>query len=447
MDPISLSLWIIAFACGNLVGMHTDAFVFTSHFVNIAVLCLVVCLPPLLNASLRRTLVFLVGLFWGASHSAPSPKQNLEHVQITHKNLIPFGSGMLVTSPHTNSYFFLTGKGKIGQQGQSLFYEKSSVYPPDRNYFKSNTPTLDISDKLYIPIFNLFENQLSGVPSSIKSFIYSILLGSTQDLSSEILEAFKILGIFHILVVSGLHVSLIASLIRVLVRSPFQFLYALCVINPRSWFWLSPLLQLVSCLFVFLFALSIGFPSSVQRSVLLFFVDELSKIGGVQISLHKRILGTVFLQTIFFAFDVFSLGSLLSWTSYITVYALAKQEKVTWMALLQCQCSLTFYIAAFLGQVSLIGCLLNLIIVPLFPFILFWIFPILLQGTLVPDIFVEMGTRVQRSFLEFLRELAFNVEGIPLAFFDISQWNLLRAISLLAALLLTFLLIRKIPCT
>jgi hypothetical protein len=126
----------------------------------------------------------------------------------------------------------------------------------------------------------------------------------------------------------------------------------------------------------------------------------------------------------------------------LTVYSLAKSEKKGILEILQAQFALCFFIGAALGQVSIIGFFLNMIVVPLFPFVTVWMIP-LLTNELFPESFIYVGNLVQTLFLDAMKWLSQELENWPLLYFEISHQTTLRLGFFSIAMVCLFFLMRK----
>lgn len=428
--------------------MYTDSFVLVWNLGSVLVFfASVLCTLP--NTKVRTFILPIAGFFWGASHSAPISQNSHPHVEVVQKNLISLGSGMLVKTkvafevPH-EKIFYATGSGRLQSSGTVTYFPKTSIYPPDRNVFQEHFPD---NKTVFTPLFVELDTRISTRTPEVRGFVSSVLLGDKTELSSQVLNAFKKLGIYHLLVVSGLHLTFLSTFFVVAIFSPFQTAYSLCLINPRIWFYLRFPLRITCMLVIFLYASAIGFPPSVQRAAMLFFGDQSVKMLGFTLSVKERIMSALFLQSILFPLDLLNLGSLLSWTSYLTVYTFALCKNKTWKELALCQLTLTFSTGALLGQLSVAGFFLNVIVVPLFPFVVFWIFP-LIAPEYFPKGFSIIGEGIQILFLNSMTSLAKRISAFPFLYFDISQSECLRGFLLVFSFFLFFLLqkrMRQIP--
>jgi predicted membrane metal-binding protein len=429
MDFSSSVSWLLGFICGTLFGLHTDFFCryWQPYFAFLFFLLGVRVLINSRRFLIKSQVFFCLGILWGAFHSAPIPQHDLIHAQVVHKNLIPLGSGLIVKTLNSltnqTEYYFVYGDANLGERGETVYFKKQSAFPPDYSHFKRSITTR--SENVLSRFMDAFERQIEVASLGVRSFIKSIVLGDTQDLGSDLLEAFSKLGLFHLLVVSGLHISYLSLLVLKLLSFPIHCLYSVCLINPAFWFFLRRVLQFVSVVVVLIFAIFLGFPPSVQRAVFLFSFDQVSKIFAISCSQKHRVAHVLVLQSVFFAFDLFSIGSLLSWLSYLTVFGFAQIKQKNWKDAALCQLALCLYVAAILGQLSLVGFFANILVLPLFPFVALWVIPILARSVF-PESFVEIGLVVQELFLILLRESSKLVDEVSCLYFQISSLAWLR---------------------
>ena len=253
-----LLCWLLGYVFGTLLGRLSDAFV--QFFDPIAVFLLLALLVFVLGKKHKQVLIFLCAWVWGLNHSAPLPDQALENVRVVRKNLIPLGVGMLVRTSSAKAYFYVTASGPTGQTGDvvyssqpTLFFASSGIFQP---HFTRESQA-SVLKKIRVAL----DRRIRQLPLALRGFSDSILLGDRHSLDTELSGAFKKLGIFHLLVVSGLHVSFLSTLLLWLVFIPFQGAYAACFLGPRAWFVLKSLLLGLSIFFVTSYAWLIGIES------------------------------------------------------------------------------------------------------------------------------------------------------------------------------------------
>lgn len=423
MNLAFLVIWVLVFVSGSIVGIFSDFFVF-SWSVEALFIWFVL---QILSFKSRWKLWVLLGsaFLWGASHSAPSVTNSIKKSFIAQKNFFPSGSAILVKSEQ--GYFFASKGGELKQNGEVYAFPQTGWSLSRNGIFKARAPfqAEGLLAKFSLNMDRFFQARLAKVPEDLRAFNASLLLGRTENLG-KLKEVFKKLGLIHLLVVSGLHVSFISWAILCLVFAPFQILYGLLILNPRLWFVLKSCLRIVSSVCVFLYAVGIGFPASTQRAVLLFVSDQLTQILGISLSVAKRLMCALALQAFLFPIDFLMVGSFLSWMTYLGIYGLVKGGESLYR-ILESQVALTLLVAGIIGQLSVIGIVANLLIVPLTPLIFSCA---ILQ--LFPDLIGPSLARVviffERAFLEWVAHLAIIIEKCDFLYFEFQEIFLLRIV-------------------
>lgn len=134
-----------------------------------------------------------------------------------------------------------------------------------------------------------------------KGLLYALLLGSKSSMDEELISDFKTLGIMHLIVVSGLHVGVIAAFIWrlvVLLGTLLSFL-----IGQRD---LRRIASFVSLIFVWLFVFLTGSGIPAVRAGLLFtfyLVGELLGVRGGMLNMLSLAAVVIFVQNPYSIFD------------------------------------------------------------------------------------------------------------------------------------------------
>ncbi|MCR5637178.1 MAG: ComEC/Rec2 family competence protein [Clostridiales bacterium] len=133
----------------------------------------------------------------------------------------------------------------------------------------------------------------------------ALLTGDTYNLSGDLKNTFSDLSVYHMLVISGFHTSIIG----------FMLYEALSLIFGRK----SKIAAVLSCLFLFMFAIFAGFSPSVIRSVIMssFFVFS-STIRRYHSGVTSMGLAA-FIMTVFNPYNALNIGFLLSFLSVFGV--------------------------------------------------------------------------------------------------------------------------------
>jgi len=196
----------------------------------------------------------------------------------------------------------------------------------------------------------------------------ALILGQTSALNSEQWQVLAATGTTHLLVISGLHVGLVAVLAMLLVRLltlPFSIGSSLGI---RLGAWVG----LVAAL---CFALLSGFGLPAQRAVIMLTGLMWGAMWGLQLSFSQRLFFAFFVTLIMQPVSASSLGF---WLSYTAVFALGlvwyrSVDRPWWSRVIQlfaAQGALSLIllpvIAIGTGQLSVVGPLVNILLVPLF---------------------------------------------------------------------------------
>ena len=232
-----------------------------------------------------------------------------------------------------------------------------------------NWPKLHL-DKLRLSLWQRIQDfaeihAMSSVPVSLWG---ALMLGQTSALSAQQWRILAASGTTHLLVISGLHVGLVAGLVMLLMRLltfPFGIKSSLGL-RVGAWVGLGAAIG---------FALLSGFGLPAQRAVIMLAGLMWGLMWGLQLSFPQRLFIAFFVTLVLQPLSAFSLGF---WLSYTAVLALGLvwygSSSQGWrhriMSLLAAQAALSLLvlpvIAIGTGNISLVSPLVNLFLVPLF---------------------------------------------------------------------------------
>ena len=196
----------------------------------------------------------------------------------------------------------------------------------------------------------------------------ALMLGQTSALSAQQWRVLAASGTTHLLVISGLHVGLVAGLVMLLMRLltfPFGINSSLGL-RVGAWVGLGAAIG---------FALLSGFGLPAQRAVIMLVGLMWGLMWGLQLSFTQRLFIAFFVTLVLQPLSAFSLGF---WLSYTAVLALGLvwygSSNQGWrhriMPLFAAQAALSLLvlpvIAIGTGNISLVSPLVNLFLVPLF---------------------------------------------------------------------------------
>lgn len=200
----------------------------------------------------------------------------------------------------------------------------------------------------------------------------ALTLGQTSGLSASQWQVLAATGTTHLLVISGLHVGLVAVLAMLLTRLLLMPISIQSSLGLRVCAWVGLLAGLG-------FALLSGFGLPAQRAVIMLAGLMWGAMWGLQLSFSQRLFIAFFMTLLVQPLSASSLGF---WLSYTAVFALGlvwykSHRQYLWQRVLQllaAQAALSLLllpvIALSTGYVSLVGPLVNIVLVPMFSMLL-----------------------------------------------------------------------------
>ena len=200
----------------------------------------------------------------------------------------------------------------------------------------------------------------------------ALVLGQTAALTTEQWRVLAATGTTHLLVISGLHVGLVAALVMLLMRLLMLPLGISSSLGIRLSAW-------VGLAVAFSFALLSGFGLPAQRAVIMLAGLMWGAMWGLQLGFTQRLFIAFFVTLVLQPISAFNLGF---WMSYTAVLALGlvwyRCPSQRWwyrgMQLLAAQGVLSLLLLPVIGlgtgYVSLVGPLVNMVLVPVFSVLL-----------------------------------------------------------------------------
>lgn len=334
---------------------------------------LVLCpLLPLLYPGAKPIRVYLItaclSALWGALHFAPYLPFDAKQITIVRSNLLTPAYASLVKARDERSWL-VKSSSKLGTtidvKGQSQASSRLILSAREISYSQPASPRPFIAT-----CREKIREMIARLDPQIRGFLEAIILGEMRQLPEQQLAAFKKFGIFHLLVVSGLHVTLLAQFVTKLCTLVLRLFYALALISPKAWLAARLIPANLTLALLISFGLMLNFPIPVQRAVLVFALSSLAAVFQIALTTRKQILLAMSLQIILFPVGLLSITFAFSWLSYLTVRLLFAATGGWVLRSLIVQLELMLLAIAFLGQLSALGVLLNPLLVPVFPGIL-----------------------------------------------------------------------------
>lgn len=277
---------------------------------------------------------------------------------------------------------------------------------------------IGLKDSVHNEVYELLHNNLNDDNADI---CYAILFGQKEGLDEGLTQMFSYAGISHILAVSGLHISVLVSIIW----------FALRKVKCNKYIRLA-IFASILLFYVYLCSFS---PSVCRASIMaltlaicktfMWEYDSLSSlsIAGIIILIVKPIM----LFSISFQLSFMCIFSIITFAPCIE-YVLRKIKcpkslsKALAISIAVNVAILPIVINAF-GKVSLLGVFSNLIVLPIFSIVYVLLFVMVLIGAIIKPLGVLLA--IPNLFLHLIKVLANYVSEIPFGIykvFNISYW-------------------------
>ena len=272
----------------------------------------------------------------------------------------------------------VTGNLKIPSNNTipNLFNYKEYLYNNDTHFIMTANSIKKLSNNTNI-IYYLRELISSRIDKIYKSneYIKIFILGDTSMLEDNIIESYRQNGISHLFSISGMHVSLFASII----------LYVLKRISYNNYYNYG-----IVILFLILYTLLVGPSPSVLRSLIMYILFSLNKLLNLKtknIDIMFIVLIIMLIINPYYLYNIsFQYSYLISFTlvlfSYKLKYIKSKIKKSLYISFISFLISFPICIYNFY-QVNIASILLNLFVIPLVNIL---IFPLSLISFIIPQI-------------------------------------------------------------
>ena len=204
-------------------------------------------------------------------------------------------------------------------------------------------------------------------------YLYTFILGDSNYLDKDIKQSFRNNGISHLFAVSGMHITLLSSIILIILKRIFNNKY---------------LINLILFSFLIFYMFLTNFTPSVIRATFLFIILSFNKLFNLKINPLISILLILDVMLIINPYYIYNVGFILSFLVSISLISFGKIInnyknffiKIFMISLLSFLISIPIIINNN-NEINLLSPLLNVIFVP---FISLIVFPISLITFIVP---------------------------------------------------------------
>jgi hypothetical protein len=261
--------------------------------------------------------------------------------------------------------------------------------------------------------------------SKIKNWLFGVILGKNTYFSNEIKSSFQITGLYHLLSVGGLHLAALAGMIRFFLRLPFSLVYCVFLFpRPVHWPIIWGILGLITSIIIVIFMGVVGYDPAIQRSVIMSIVFIFLRIFWGKESEDNLVLLCLMVQILLYPIGFLSEGNLMSWLCSLKITKsmnnFPKKNFLTFfLYTIFLQIELAIYSAAFFGQFSVIGILINPVMVGVFSVIFVLCVVALIVDIVVINQFVVVSIQL---YLDLISKFAHFKDFLPWIYKNLDEF-------------------------
>ena len=336
---------------------------------------------------------------------------------------------------------FITDSGRVVPYKNYLKSQKIDYLFYAKEYECNQNTEITVKNKVKKFLFGVKERFLSSterfVPEPEESLLAGILLGQKFGTEKELLESFRIAGLLHIVVLSGYNITLVAEATR------------------RILFFLPKTLRLIlSIIFVILFVFVSGAePPAVRAGIMGSLVIVSNILGRQTLALNLLFVTSMFMvlaNPLIILYNTSFQLSMLA-TAGLIILSPKLENKFKFItnkfqirgivaATLSTQIFLLPYLVYKIGEVSLVGILANILVLPLIPLGMLFgfitgvfglVFEPLAQIAAVPTYFILKTINSTSVFLSSVPFASVELPALPIYLYFIFTSGVLFLIYIL----------------
>ena len=391
-----MGYWIAGFILGILCSRSTEGTAFSDVFQCLVLLLGVTAL--LLN---RKLAIIACSFLWGIQHSAPIETPLHNSMVVVDYGFISLPKQPVIAKSRAGERFEVI---KIGDRG------RHGIVMVGRSSILGRSRILRVRGSSRTGFQQWLAEYMRTAPyaKSVKHWVRAVTSGDL--IGSELNSQFRNLGLFHLCVLSGFHVTLLAGVLGFLLELPLRLALAIRIIRPALWLGSQPVLHLTVIGLMAGFSWSVGLGQPMQRAVLLLVLHILAfyrpptKLAGI-------VLLAAVLQSFMFPIGFLSAGNLLSWLAYLVV---ATFMDGGFKGLLKVQLGLFCVVWCVLDIANIGSIFCNILVTPAFPVVFVATLSVLLPG-------LSFGGEVVAAFLEILAKMELFLSDFRIL--DLERWK------------------------
>lgn len=264
--------------------------------------------------SWRSPAFFILGFLWGGIHHAPPAHNDISKVYIAAPTMAPNGV-LIVEDSQSGHKFSVRGVGSLGTYGKvTCSSGKVSCV------FVSRIPQKAIPSGFRQKLEDLrtdLKLRMVSIDQPVYGWLCGILLGDRAYMDRGKIAEFKKLGIYHLLIISGLHFTLLMSIISSFLSWPFRLLLASCIARSHYAVHMMVVHLTISLLVGGFYGALVGFSPSVARAYSVFLTMIFGRFIFGHLNYWQKLAAAFLVQSLLFPTQLFSLSTFMSWGAYL----------------------------------------------------------------------------------------------------------------------------------
>ena len=291
-------------------------------------------------------------------------------------------------------------KGELSSFGNNTIFNLFNYkkYMLSKNtYYKINADSIiKISNNknIFYSIKNSLINRINKIKRS--EYLYAFIFGDTTNIDEYILSSYRGNGISHLFSVSGMHITLISTII-------------LTILNKLK---KSNINYIIVILFLLFYMFLTNFTPSIIRATFLFILLFINKVLKLNISTFRILLFILFSSLFFNPYSIYNTGFIFSYTvsGYLILFSDLINKRKNYISKLFMTSFIAFIVSIPIMinnyfSINLLTIINNLIFVPLVSII---IFPFSIVVLLIPHL--DFIYNFMINILEFLTKFMINMK-------------------------------------
>lgn len=393
---------------------------------SIVSLVVLVCVYLLQKSLFLRLFFFALGFLWALLHNRAVPNQS-PHLWRLSRNFTTPKVFLGVSEGGVSSLVWGDVPLNLREEGEELYFQKDFdlFYPRKarlkRDTFEENGPSTLIGQ--WASRLQIFIREKIFKYKSLSPWLQSLLLGDRKDLSYKEHIIFSTLGLYHLLVLSGLHFTFLGFFLSSFFSFFIRFAYVTRLIHCGIFLQLTAASQVVVCFFLLVYANAVLFAAPVQRAFLAYLLFAITSLFGLSLKKSEFLLLLLSLQFLFFPMAFLGNSSFLSWASFLIILCfLNTRNGGVFRGIVLSQFFLTLLVAVTCGRISFLGFFINPLVAPLFGAIYGCSFMLILDNFFPPFVIASF-LDVQGLFLFFLEKIAILTLRFPWLSIDLLGYS------------------------